>query len=75
MESVMHRVRRLTAEALGCDDCTMLVEWRTASVQKPHKCKLNELFINCPVTGEMPYDWEKCDKELRYMFFDNEGES
>ena len=71
MESLMRNIRRIAAAEIGCGDCTMMADWRTSSVQKPLKCKLNDMFVHCPITGEMPYDWELCDRKARYMFVES----
>ena len=72
MISLMGKTRKLVAKSLGCGDCTMLEGWCTSTIQRPSKCKLNELFIHCPVTGKMPFDWDKCNRDLRYYFVDEE---
>ena len=74
LQPLMLKVRRATADLLGCGDCTMLAQWRTASIQKPAKCKLDEKYICCPVTGEMPYDWEEFGREAKYLLVDSEEE-
>lgn len=72
MELLMNKIRRVAAESLGCGNCTMLAGWRTASVQKPRKCAISEYYICCPITGEMPQDWEEVERKVRYVFVDSE---
>lgn len=74
MKSVMRRTREIAAEALGCGDCTMMAVWRTNAIQKPAKCALDERFVHCPITGEMPYDWERANKKLMFMFIEEDGD-
>ena len=73
MISLMWKVKKVCADELGCDGCTMLEPWATSTVQRPPKCKLDEKFVYCPVTGKMPADWEKCARELNYVFVDEEA--
>jgi len=71
--SLMWKVQKLTAEHIGCGDCTMLEDWCTTTVQKPSKCPLNDCYIYCPVTGKMPGDYEKAAREMRYLYVDEDG--
>lgn len=58
------------ADDLGCGDCTMREEWRTASIQKPEECRLDNRNIFCPIYGEMPYKWDKIYKKYHYTLVD-----
>lgn len=68
--SLMSMTKKALAKELGCGDCTMASDWRTASVQKPGFCKMNEKFVYCPIFGEMPYEWEKFCRKAQYYFVD-----
>ena len=75
MISLFRKVIRLTSEHLGCGDCTMLASWRTAAIQKPHKCKLGEFYAYCPMTGELLYDWELVRRELLHVYVDEDSKT
>ena len=74
MKTVYRVLQEAIAHNLGCGDCTMMAEWRTASVQKPGKCRISESYIFCPVTGEYVYDYEAPCKQAMYLFVDGELE-
>lgn len=71
--SLFRKIQLLSAEAHGCEDCTMLEDWCNSVVQRPRKCKLDEGFLFCPMTGAEPGDMHEVRIKTRYLFVESEN--
>ena len=72
--SLYYAVKMETAKRLGCGDCTMLERWCNTVSQRPDRCKLDDRFLFCPVTGMQPKDQHDMRKQTEYLFVDMEDE-
>lgn len=70
--SLFGAVKTAMGKEKGCEGCTMLSPWRTVSSQKPSFCRLDKQFIFCPITGELPREWERFYNKSRYLFVDDD---
>ena len=72
MIALFRKIQLEDAKQLGCGDCTMLESWATSTIQLPEKCRLDDRFAYCPVTGRRPRDWQEIWEKSHFLFVEEE---